>query len=321
MRNYLQAVWPVAALYCLAGTYGCKKERISPAADSYGQAGTTSQVSFVPGTAARSAALSDYDVNYLGSSLTSAAIGWTGNTENCDPGTTPDSVKQRVLQRLNYFRRLTGLPPAAMDSTYSSMAQQAALMMKGNNALSHTPPLSWHCATPDGQLAAANSNLALGANGPGAIDLYIQDAGVTDLGHRRWVLYPSLVKVGTGDTDFSNALWVIGGFGTRPAIDFSAYPGNGYIPAPLVYDTWSISVYTGDFSAATVSVKDGNGNTYPATTSVTPAGYGDNTLSWSFPHNLGQGLQTDLQLTVSVSGVRVGGQEKNYQYTVCIFVP
>jgi uncharacterized protein YkwD len=321
MKNYLQAVWPVVALCCLTGTYGCKKEQTASAADAYARSGATSLVSFEPSSAGRSAALSDYDVNYLGSALSSSAIGWTGNTDNCDAGTTPDSVKQYILRRLNYFRRLSGLPAVTMDSSYSAMAQQAALMIKSNNALNHYPPLSWHCATADGQLASANSNLALGANGPGAVDLYVQDAGVTDLGHRRWALYPPLTKVGTGDTDFSNALWVIGSFGARPALDFSAYPGSGYIPAPLVYDTWSISVYTGDFSAATVSVTDANGKTYPATTSVTPTGYGDNTLSWTFQNNLGQNLQADLQLTVTVSGVKVSGQVKSYQYPVYIFVP
>ena len=321
MKNVLQAVWPVLAFFCLAGTYGCKKDLTSSSVGSYAQSGATSLASFTPSASARSEALSDYDSNYLGSALTVAAIGWTGNVENCDPGTTPDSLKQRVLQRLNYFRRLSGLPAVTMDSSYSAMAQQAALMMKANNALDHTPPLSWHCATYDGQLAAANSNLALGINGPSAVDLYIQDAGVTDLGHRRWALYPPLTQVGTGDTDFSNALWVIGSFGARPAIDFSAYPGNGYIPSPLVYDTWSISVYTGDFSSATVSVTDSAGNTYPATTAVTPTGYGDNTLSWTFAQNIAQNLETDLQLTVTVSGVKVGGQVKNYQYSVYIFIP
>lgn len=321
MKNLRKAVWPALALYCLVGTYGCKKALTSSTEGSGTLTGTTSQVTFVFSATARASALSDYQENYLGSALASSAIGWTGNTENCDPGTTPDSVKQKILQRLNYYRRLTGLPAVTMDSTYSAMAQQAALMMKSNNQLDHYPPLTWHCATSDGQLAAANSNLALGASGTSAIDLYISDAGVTDLGHRRWALFPSLTKVGTGDTDFSNALWVIGGFGTRPAIDFSAYPGPGYIPAPLVYDTWSISVYTGDFSAATVSVRDSVGNNYPVTTALTPTGYGDNTFSWSFAANVASALTGDLSLTVTVSGVKVGGQVKNYQYPVYIFVP
>ena len=316
MNNFQKAAWPVAALYCLVAAIGCKKALVSDSSLT-----GASPLTMITSNQSRSAALADYEENYLGSALSSSAIGWTGNTENCDPGATPDSVKQKILQRLNYFRHLAGVPPVAMDSTSSAMAQQAALMMKANNQLDHYPPLSWHCATYQGQLGAANSNLALGVNGTAAVDLYIQDAGVTDLGHRRWALYPPTTKVGSGDTDFSNALFVIGSFGARPNIDFSAYPGPGYIPAPLVYDTWSISVYTGDFSAATVSVRDSAGNTYPVTTAATPGGYGDNTLSWSFGNNIADGLESDLALIVTVAGVKVNGQVKNFQYPVNLFIP
>jgi hypothetical protein len=247
-------------------------------------------------------------------------LGWTGHSDNCEAGDTPDSVKQKILQRLNYFRRLSGLPAASLNSEYSAKAQQAALMMKDNNALNHYPPSTWKCTTPDGQLAAANSNLALGTSGPGAIDLYINDAGENNLGHRRWALYPPLTQVGTGDTDFSNALWVIGGFGTRPS-EYSAYPGNGYIPAPLVYDTWSFSVSAADFSGASVQIVDQNGTNYPATTATTDNGYGDNTISWSLQNNPCRGLTSDLQLNVTVSGIKVGNQLFTYQYSVYIFVP
>lgn len=312
MKNPIQAVWPVVAFVCLAGTYGCKKELTSAASSS---SDATSVVSFTPDSAGRSAAIADYQVNYLGSAV--ASVGWTGNSANCDPGDTPDSVKVKELQRLNYFRRLSGLPAASLNSTYSSKAQQAALMMKDNNALDHYPPSTWKCVTPDGQLAAASSNLSLGTAGPDAIDLYISDPGVTDLGHRRWALFPSLAQIGSGDTDFSNALWVIGGFGPRPSMAFSAYPGNGYIPAPLVYPVWSFSVSAADFTSASVNVTDASGKTYPVSLALTDTGYGDNTLAWSFQQGF-SAIATDLQLNVTVSGVKVSGAERSYKYSVYI---
>ena len=144
---------------------------------------------------------------------------------------------------------------------------------------------------------------------------------MVELGHRRWILFPPLVQVGTGDTDNSNALYVIGAFGTRPSVNFTAYPGSGYIPAPLVYDTWSISITAADFSNATVEISDISGNDYPVKSTVLPNGYGDNSLSWSFTANTVTGLTTDLQLNVSVSGVKVSGQVKNYKYSVYIVAP
>ncbi|UUZ48793.1 hypothetical protein LP420_40055 [Massilia sp. B-10] len=40
-----------------------------------------------------------------------------------------------------------------LNLTHSEMAQQAALMMEANNALSHSPPDGWKCKTADGTTA------------------------------------------------------------------------------------------------------------------------------------------------------------------------
>jgi uncharacterized protein YkwD len=313
MRNLIPGLWAALALLCLAGTYGCTKEHAASSTGAPG--GNAFATSFTPDSAAREAAVADYQQNYLGTAVSD--IGWTGSSVNCDPGNTPDSVKQKEVQRLNYFRRLVGLPEVSLNSTYSAKAQQAALMMKDNDALDHYPPDSWKCVTPDGQLAAANSNLTLGTAGPAAIDLYIDDEAVVSLGHRRWALFPPLTQVGSGDTDFSNALWVIGGFGTRPVLNFSAYPGNGYIPAPLVFQVWSFSVSAANFSEASVQVTDTQGNPYPVNLSLTDTGCGDNTLAWTFQQDF-KTLTSDLQLNVTVSGVKVAGQTHSYTYSVCI---
>jgi uncharacterized protein YkwD len=311
MKNVLSAARLVVAVYCLTSLTGCSKTLTSGTALS---GATTSVVAFTPDSASRAAALSDYQINYLGSNIDS--IGWVGNATTCSAGSTPDALKQKELQRLNYYRRLCGLPVVALDAAYSAQAQQAALIMRSNNAIDHYPPANWSCLTEDGELGAAYSNLCIGTAGPGAIDLYINDLGVTDLGHRRWALFPSLTKVGSGDTDFTNALYVIGGFGTRPDLPFSAYPGSGYIPIPLVYDVWSFSVSAADFSSATVTVSDTYGLSYPVNLTPTATGYGDNTLSWTFENNFSQTQTSDLQLNVTVSGVKVGGKEMTYKYSV-----
>jgi uncharacterized protein YkwD len=302
------------ALLCLTGIYGCTKEQAASNPTSSATSDPSS-AAFTPDSISRSVAVTDYQTNYLGSGISS--VGWTGSSENCDPGTTPDITKQKEVQRLNYFRRLCSLPAVTLNSTYSAKAQQAALMMKDNSALNHYPPTSWKCFTPDGQTAAANSNLTLGVAGPDAIDAYISDDGVSTLGHRRWALFPSLTEVGSGDTDFTNALWVIGGFGTRPSNTFTAYPGNGYIPAPLVYTVWSFSVSAADFTGASVTVTDTAGTNYPVELSLIANGYGDNTLSWTFQQDL-RGNKSDLILNVTVSGVKVSGATQRYNYTVDI---
>jgi hypothetical protein len=265
----------------------------------------------------RDEAMADYVNNYLGSRYDS--VGWTGNTDNCEAGTTSQINKDMVLLRLNYFRRLVGLPDnVVLVDSLNEKAQQAALMMKANNQLSHYPTAAWHCSSPEGQDGAANSDIALGVSGPTAVTLYMQDAGVTDLGHRRWILFPSLASAGDGDTDFSNAIYLIGGFGARPSMPFVAYPGNGYIPAPLVFQTWSFSVPTADFSQAAINVT-GPGNT-PASITVAslPNGYGDNAISWNMNDLQTNTITADQSYQVSITNVKVSGKAVNYHYTVQI---
>lgn len=265
----------------------------------------------------RDEAMADYTDNYLGSEYDS--VGWTGNTENCDAGTTSDVNKAKVLQRLNYFRRLVGLPDnVVLVDSLNQKAQQAALIMKANNQLSHYPTADWHCSTPEGQDGAANSDIALGASGPDAVTLYMQDAGVTDLGHRRWILFPSLASAGDGDTDFSNALYLIGGFGARPPMPFVAFPGNGYIPAPLVPQTWSFSVSAADFSQAVISVTGPGSIPANITTVSLPDGFGDNAISWTMNALQTNNLTADQSYQVSVTNVKIAGQTVNYTYTVQI---
>lgn len=285
-----------------------------------GYPGSTSLTDAQGQGASRAAALADYEANYLGSALDS--VGWTGNTDNCDAGSTSQEAKDKLLQRLNYFRRLSGLPDSVvLNDSLNRKCQEAALMMESNNQLDHYPTPDWHCFTEDGQEAAAFSDLALGASGPGVIDLYIADAGVTDLGHRRWILFPPLVEAGTGDTRDANALWVIGNFGAPVAMPFVAYPGNGYIPAPLVFPTWSFAVSGADFSKATVRMTDSTGNVIPVSAYITAQGYGDNALAWNPTNFNSTSLTTDMLINVSVLGVHVQGVSKDYQYQVHIFYP
>ena len=290
---------------------GCTKSAPSLTAAS-ADVQTTSSV-----YASRTDALTDYENNYVGSSLGSTT--WSGDVENCDAGATSAEDKTMTLQRLNYFRRLVGLPDeVTLVDSLDDKAQQAALMMKANNQLNHYPDETWHCFSPAGQLAAARSNLALGATGPDAVTAYIQDAGLTSVGHRRWILFPSLTKAGTGDTDCSNALWLIGDFGNRPSLPYVAYPGNGFIPSPLVFSYWSFSVEAADYSQASVKVTGPSGESRSVSVFAQENGCGDNTLVWNMNDLNTDTLSADRSFQVNIAHVLVGGQSKDYQYTVNI---
>ncbi len=271
--------------------------------------------------------------NYLAAD---SPIDWTGNRATCNAGDTALSFRNAVLLRLNYFRAMAGVPAnVTFSDTYSSKDQQAALMMSVNNALNHYPPDSWLCYTAAGYEAAGNSNIALGADGRGVIDLYIQDPGTGNgfVGHRRWILYPPTQTMGTGDLpatggQAANALWMFDSstWGPRPATreEYVAWPPPGYVPYQVVYPRWSFSYPGANFSAATVSITR-MGASVPVTLEPLADGYGDNTIVWIF-----QGMSSwdhwpkptaDATYTVMVQNVQISGTPRSFTYNVTVFDP
>ncbi len=265
-------------------------------------------------------------------SATGVSIGWSGDVGACRPGETAQAFRDAVLRRINYFRAMAGLPGVRLNAEYNRKAQAAALMMSANGQLSHSPTRDWRCYSADGAQAAGSSNLCLGLIGWDAIRLYILEGGA--VGHRRWILYPQTREMGTGDIPYAqgkpaaNALWVFDQamWQPRPKVrdEFVAWPPPGYVPYPVINDHWSLSYPGADFSAATVSMTSGMNS---IRTVVDPpfSGYGENTLVW-IPQNLATGGQwprptADTSFTVNVRNAKVGGQVRNFAYTVVVFDP
>lgn len=262
----------------------------------------------------------DYETNYLASAVSNP--GWTGDVTTCKAGINSAETHKRVLQRINYFRRMVGLPDdVSLDSLKNLKCQEAALMMQANNELSHSPPNPWSCWTQNGADAAASSNLALGMNATAAITGYMQDVGATnvDAGHRRWILFSKAKVMGEGSTSNAHALWVFGNGGNPvPAgLQYIAYPPKGYVPAPLVFARWSLGVPDGDFTTANVTMLDKNAAPVNVTVVARSTGYGDNSIVWE-PSGVVTTGPDDAKYTVNVTGVLVGGSPKTYSYDVII---
>jgi hypothetical protein len=290
------------ALSALA-IYGCKKEVIP-----------TQEFT------SRETALEDYNTNYLGSEVSDP--GWTGSTETCNAGTLPQATHDKVIKRINYFRRMVGLNDnTTLDPSKYGMYQDAALMMKANSALNHTPPDTWICYTQNGYSGASTSNLALGAHASNAVTLFINDPGAsnTSVGHRRWILHSAKTQFSYGSTNSSMSLGVIGVAGGNTKIPaFIAYPPNGYIPQTLTFPRWSFGIAGADFSAATVTMTGDSGN-IPVTIISAGGNYGDKTIVWE-PQGIVTNSNADVSYTVTVSGI-AGAAQTSYTYTSIIFKP
>ncbi len=275
-----------------------------------------------------------------------AVSGWNGSVTPCNAGTTTQAFQDATIERVNVFRALAGLPgnvaEFGLSSTQKTDDQNAALMMVANHTLNHMPPNTWICWTQAGSDGAGNANLSLGQglgfnyNGPTAVEGYMDDSGSGNsfVGHRRWILYPAQAKMASGDVDAtitvysSNALWVLGPFGTRASTPSGTpWPPRGYVPwqlLPVNSNNWSFSFPGAAFGSAAVSMTR-NGQALSLAITEKGAhdnvGYADNTLVWQ-PVGVTYSQPTqDVVYHVSITGIAGSGVPTSVSYNVVVINP
>ncbi|MDR1799464.1 MAG: FG-GAP-like repeat-containing protein [Bifidobacteriaceae bacterium] len=239
-------------------------------------------------------------------------------------GSVSSAAQTATFTAINTIRALAGLDPVSEDKNLSANAQQAALIIMANSAVTHHPATNSKCYTYQGGNASATSNLVLGATGARAVTVYMEDPGTSNqpyVGHRRWLLKPQLATMGSGSTNNSNAIQVIGGrinsSATNPT--FIPWPTAGYFPAQWAPNgmSWSVSSVGADFSNATVKVTK-NGTTLSTSTFTPNNSYGVNTLVWQRPTMTTPANGTVDVYQVTVSGVR-GVSKSSYTYQVKLY--
>ncbi len=251
---------------------------------------------------------------------------WTGAVQGCRAGAPSAAAARAGLDVLNAYRDLADVRRVTLDETTSRPAQEAALMMQAQGALSHNPDPGWACYSAAGSSGAGHSNLFLGPTTAAASVVgYIDDPGQsnTAAGHRRWLLDPEQVSVGLGQTARANAVYVIGDDRTPdptgPA--WSPWPSAGYLPVQAEPEgRWSLSAADPgtDFSRAGVQVVDQDGRVRGAEVRPVTDGFGSNTLVFDLGSVFPAGAP-DRSYTVTVFGIRQSGRSINYTWTTRLF--
>lgn len=260
--------------------------------------------------------------------------GWTGSTDPCNIGTESAASINATLSTLNIIRDFAGLTPVTFSDEKNQRALAAALIMKAQGALSHDPPNTWKCWTDQGAFGASTSNLYLGESGASAMVGFTNDAGVDTLGHRRWILDPEALEMGTGSTGSTNALVVIPAQtepqGVAPGDKIVGWPSAGLFPSPWIFEDWSVAIGNSStedaisVANARVSVKvDGEAAAVSGIRDIGGPGQGYGTgatLTWKT--QLPQAIVTgDHEIKVDITGVTSGGAALPVSYTVDAFDP
>ena len=166
------------------------------------------------------------------------------NIADCFAGTLNQQAQFRQLDAFNQVRQLHQLPDISYDSFADSEVQQASLIQRANNFLSHTPPMGSNCYSAEGFDGSKSSNLHLSTHNSdpaGDIISYIDDASnvsnIAGVGHRRALLNPFLKFTSYGQvlggsavkvSDFSDSSTT----DTEDIPDFIAFP---YMRYPYVF--------------------------------------------------------------------------------------
>lgn len=262
----------------------------------------------------------------MGANL-STSIGWTGSDSRCRAGHPSARAQRATLESINFVRAMAQVAPVEFRRKLSSKAQKAALIMSAQGSLSHDPPRSWKCWSKVGANAAGHSNLALSwprITAGGLVQQYMDDDGSGNIfaGHRRWILNPDSVAMGSGTTSTANALWVLGPTrAARPDPAWMGWPTAGWFPSPLEPGgRWSLSAGddSTDFSHARVTVRKVGGARLDLTVHPVAVGYGPNTVVFDV-----KGVKATGAYRVKVRGIREQGRGAPFahQYTVRLFSP
>lgn len=209
-----------------------------------------------------------------------------GSTDMCDPGTVSEGAHANAVKRTNLYRWLAGLGPVTEDPSRRPVEQACAVVQFGMGSLSHTPAETVPCYSAAGAQGAGSSNLAQAGGGLArSVDLYVGDGGVDSLGHRRWVLNPSMVSTTFGYKPPFSCMYAFSSGQNTPA-DLQAWPPPGYQPADAASGVWSFRMQSKSFVADTTTVEleiDGGGF-LPVESWVVGGGYGAGpVLAWNPP--------------------------------------
>lgn len=310
----------------------------------------TSTSDFIIDRNDRNSVVAGYHQYFLLSEEYASVHGFTGDVENCIPGSISTELQEMSLRRVNYYRAQAGLPADIYFTAEKNLkAQKAAVIMAHLGDITHALAVDYPDAPcvledltsgGDGVEAAAKSNLSLGTFGPRSIDRQMTDDGVNNaiVGHRRWILYSRAQEMGNGATPPNgeypyllpehpaiDCLWVIGDFKAAPPAQAVPWPNEGYIPWNLApnegetYPRWSYSYPGADFSNASVAMRRGATQISLIQEPIV-RNVGDSTIVWR-PSGIPDSVpENDIVYTVTITGI-AGAPSSEVSYDVILIDP
>ncbi len=181
--------------------------------------------------------------------------------------TAPPALPTAWLPRLNSYRAAAGLPPVTEMPTATSGddAHVNYMLVNPNLPLVHNEDMTKPGATPQGNVAAQQSNLFAGS--PGYNQTQAIDAWMESVMHRFGMLRPEFNTTGFG-MDCSNAscgaaLNVLSGLGSPSSIKDVVYPGVNQQGVTTRVFSWQFYPFDPIIVPVSASLRDPHGASVP----------------------------------------------------------
>ncbi len=131
------------------------------------------------------------------------------------PGKVSDETLNSALATMNAIRYIAGLDAVTLDDSYTEMVQAGALVNAVNRVLTHSPekPIGMEDDLYNlGYRGASSANIASGYSNLNSalINGWMYDGNASNidrLGHRRWIINPTMKKTGFGIVDRYSAMY------------------------------------------------------------------------------------------------------------------
>lgn len=267
------------------------------------------------------------------------SIVWNGQVENCLSGQPQNDVYKKAENRMNFFRFTAGLSKVKLDPNFNLDAQNAALLVKVNNELTHYPTNEMKCFSESASNGCLNSCLTFtdftNFRELSFLTAFIKDHGEENyfVGHRKWILYTKLLEFSYGATDNSEALLLVDRYSSDSSAtpEFVAYPWSGYVPVNLIFPKWSFSIPEDkivDFSETTIAMFDSEGKEIKTEKLKEYKDFLDHTVVWTATglftdddieyglNQLEENGYLDKKIRVMIRNVKIGGALKHFEYYV-----
>lgn len=255
------------------------------------------------------------------------------------PGAVSEQSLQRALNCVNFCRYAAGLPAdVTLDESACSSAQAASLVSALNGVLSHAPnqPAGMSDELFErGKTGAGSSNLAGGYSTlPEAIiNGYMYDSdsyNIPMVGHRRWILNPSMSRTGFGQVGSYSGMYVFDMSRREEFVgDYVAWPAKN-TPYQLIRGNryaYSVSL-SGDYEKAdaekvSVLMHSEKKNKDYIINQNSGSYFNVNTQGYGMPNCVifspGESFDMDDRLTVTLTGLTKKGQDAEISYPIQFF--